>query len=518
MSEPTAPAIEFRGVTKAFGGTQALKRLDLRIEPGTIHALVGENGAGKSTCLGIAAGRIAASSGTVLIHGTQLRQANPRSSQKLGLAAIYQELTIIPMLTAKANVFLGQPASRMGMLAERSMRKRYNELCARLDVSVPADVLAGELSAAQQQLLEITRAIALDAQILLLDEPTSSLDETEREGLFRLLRELRSAGRTLVLVSHNLDEVLDLADTVTVFRDGQLVAQRPTREWSRTELVDAMLGEEKSDRIHGALTGKSAPANTGSAAGAPILSANITVPHRVHDVSVEAHAGEILGIAGLVGAGRTSLLRALAGLERHATGTCTIDGRQLPLPRNPRAALRAGIAMIPEDRKAQGLVLALPAAENIALSSLWQVSTAGFISNRKLKQATQKPGVAVGFDPGRMGATAASLSGGNQQKLLVARWRLVGPRVLLADEPTRGIDIGAKQEVLGALGEMAGEGRAVIVVSSEIEELIAICDRVMVLAQGHHVTTIARGPELNTTNLLRAAFHFKDQPIQDAAA
>jgi len=492
-----ATAVRFRDVGKTFGDTTAVSDVMLDVAAGTVHALVGENGAGKSTLLGMLAGRIAATAGTIEIFGEVLQTGNVRASRAAGIVAIYQELTIVPTLSACANVFLGQARSRFGLLAEREMRRRFDELCRRLGVTIAAAATAGTLSLADQQILEILRALQSEARILLLDEPTSALAPPEREALFARLRELRAGGVTILLVSHNLDEVLAIADDISVCRDGQLVRTAPAQAWSKASLVAAMLG-------HALAAG---PARRPRPSGRPIMEAErITVPGKIADISIAVSPGEIVGLGGLVGSGRTTLLRALSGLESRVGGRLLIDGRERPVPASPAQALDLGIALIPEDRR-DGLVLGMAAQENIVLADLGGVASAGFISERTLGHRAAHAIRAYEFDRRRLAAAAGSLSGGNQQKLLLARWRHRPPRLLLADEPTRGIDIGAKEEILRNLRALADEGLAIVFVSSELEEVIAVSDRIVVLSAGREAGNLPAGADVS--DILRAAFAVK---------
>ena len=494
-ASPTAPPIAaaLRGVEKRFGPTVALTGIDLEVAGGSIHALVGENGAGKSTALGILGGRISPTSGEVELLGAPLPHGKPRAAREAGLAVIYQELTIVPALDAAANVFIGHPLSRGGLLAERQMRRAYAELCERAGVARQADgVAVGELSVADQQVIEILRALAFDAQVILFDEPTASLGIAEREALIRLMKSLRADGKTMVFVSHNLDEVLELADEITVFRNGRKVASAERAGWDKGKVVASMIGEAKGLELTSALNDELLEAGEPAARprrehalGAPVLEVeDLTIDGVIEGIDLTVRAGEILGLGGLVGSGRTSVLRALAGLPPKATGTLRIDGAEVKLPRTVRASRKLGIALLPEDRKGQGLALQMDGATNVLMADMGSISTFGIVRERKAKALAARAAADFGFDPARIGEPSERLSGGNQQKLLLARWAHCKPRVLLVDEPTRGIDIGAKEEVLRALQRMAAEGMSIVVVSSELEEVALISDRVVVLAEG----------------------------------
>lgn len=488
------PAVRFNNVDKAFGDTLAVTAVTLEIATGTVHALVGENGAGKSTLLGMLAGRITPTAGQIEVFGDVLQAGNVRAARSAGVVAIYQELTIVPTLSACANVFLGQPHSRFGFLAEGAMRRGFEDWCSRLGVAIAATAVAGTLSIADQQMIEILRALQRKARILLLDEPTSALAPPEREALFARLRELRAGGVTILLVSHNLDEVLAIADEISVCRDGRLVRTASANAWTKATLVAAMLGHDIS-------SGTARPARK---LERPLLeAAAITVPGKIENVSLSIGPGEIVGVGGLVGSGRTTLLRTLAGLEPRARGQLSIDGKVKSLPTDPARALALGIALIPEDRR-QGLVLGLTAQENIVLADLSATASAGFISERQLHRCAASAIRGCDFNSRRLGISVSSLSGGNQQKLLLARWRHRQVRVLLADEPTRGIDVGAKEEILRNLRDLADQGLAIVFVSSELEEVVAVSDRIIVLSAGREAGSLKSGATVS--DILRAAF------------
>ena len=511
----TNVAVRFDDVSKHFAATKALQNATIELEAGKVHAFVGENGAGKSTCLGVLAGRISPTSGQVHVCGDELRYGDPRACRQAGVVAIYQELTIVPALSAQANVFLGLPLSKRGFLSERRMRKRYLELCREIGVApAPDGVAAGRLSVAEQQLLEIMRALVADAQVILFDEPTASLALQERAALLRLMDRLRTKGVTLVFVSHNLDEVLEIADTVTVFRGGVVIARADRSAWDKPRLVREMLGSEAGERIaHELLEDEAATAPQAAKrrtrqGDEPLLRVSgLTVPGAVDDIELEIYAGEVLGLGGLVGAGRTTVLRALAGLEPAASGTLWVGGREMGLPRSVAQAQRLGIALVPEDRKGQGLVLQMDAMNNIALSDLGAVSRFGMLSRRRMAQQAARAASGYGFRADRIGEVARNLSGGNQQKLLLARWRFNTPRILLADEPTRGIDIGAKAEIMASLETMAAEGLGIVIVSSELEEVSALSDRVVVLAEGRQMGVLDRADgAITPTRIMSTAF------------
>jgi rhamnose transport system ATP-binding protein len=507
-------AIVVRNVIRDFSGVRALDRIDLSIARGSIHALVGGNGAGKSTMLGIIAGRLPPTSGRVELEGAELPYGNPLAIRRAGLATIYQELTIISALSAQANVFLGHTLARWGWLAEAAMTRRYREVADELGVTIPHGAIAGDLSVADQQMLEIMRALILEPRVLLLDEPTASLSIAERDTLYRILRDLRAREITMVLVSHNLDEVMDIADAVTVFREGRVVRDAPRAEWTKQTLVRAMLGEAGGE-VEQALIEPSVVASSVAASNAIGPSAirvrNLTVLGAVEAVSFDVRVGEIVGLAGLVGSGRTTTLRALTGLGSNASGELEIGGETCGLPRTVRRARQLGIGLLPEDRKGQGLLLELSAAENITLGTRLENQMFGTVSPRATANAARPAAATNGFDTTRLGELARNFSGGNQQKMLLARTMRSDLKILLADEPTRGIDIHAKNEIYAALHQSAADGMAVVVVSSEFEELEALCDRIFVLARGRCVAELSRSEgETTVSRMLHHAFDLEE--------
>ena len=527
----STPAVVATELSKSFGRIQALDAVSLIFRPGTVTALVGENGAGKSTALGILAGRVAPTSGSVEVFGKELHLGDPRSSRALGVVAIYQELTIVPTLSAEANVFLAAPPNRYGFLTGRAARDGYLALCEQMGVQpVPPNTRAFKLSVAEQQVLEILRALASDARVILFDEPTASLGLPERIALLNLMRKLRERGVAIVFVSHNLDEVLEIADHVAVFRNGKLSEAGTRDQFTKHRLVSAMLGDQADSRIEEELLAEAdglpdeasaddtppssvPPAvrsgrSTESRDRPPVLVAeNVTVPGVIEKVDLEVRAGEILGVGGFVGSGRSTLLRALAGLEPKCTGTLWMNGKQVSWPRTVRQALSLGIALVPEDRKTLGLVLPMSAMDNIAMPDFKRAARSGFVSGSSVARATSAVGAAFGFAAKRLQDPAWQLSGGNQQKLLLARWAYRRPLVLLADEPTRGIDVGAKAEILHSLEEMADAGVGIVIVSSELEEVCAVSERTIVLTEGRFAGALdARDEPVTPESILRLAF------------
>jgi ABC-type sugar transport system ATPase subunit len=489
--------IRMRNVSKSFPGVRALHRVSFDLRAGEVHGLVGANGAGKSTLIRILAGATAPDEGEIEVQGRATSLANPRQVRAAGIAAIYQELTIVPHTSALSNVFLGAvPTS--GMLSDRKrMERRFAELAAWMGVTIDPYERAGSLAVANQQMIEIMRAVEADHSVLIMDEPTAPLGPFERAKLYDLIAQLKASGTAIIFISHDLDEVLRLCDRVSVMRDGELIMTDAANLLSKEALVGAMLGVGRSPVAGG-------PA--ANALGPEILSVrDLSLDGRDARLSLRVREGEVLGIAGLVGSGRTEMLRALAGADKTASGTMTIDGAARPLPRSVREAIELGIALAPEDRKHQGLVLGQPALFNLTLSDLNRIAVGPFIDRTARNRAGQLLAAAVGFSAARLGTHARNLSGGNQQKLVIGKWLHRRPRVLLLDEPTRGIDIGAKQEIFRTIRELTAQKIGVILVSSDLEEVVEHADTVLVLARGTQIALLDRA-EASVERILRLIF------------
>lgn len=492
-------------VSMRFGAVVALRDVDVQVAGGTIHAFVGANGAGKSTALGLLAGRFVPTSGQVELFGSAAHAGHPRAVRRAGVATIYQELTIVPDLGAEANVFLGNPSAKGGFLARRAMRSAYEEMCARFGVPpVPPGVTAGRLSLAQQQQLEIMRALVGDVKLILLDEPTASLGMSERRALLESMKRFRAGGITMVFVAHSLSEVLEVSDVITVFEGGRAVKTAPRAEWTRGSLIAGIVGGRKHAKRLGPQRARPGRARRADSHGYR-LEAVVSVPGAITDVDVRIRAGEILGIGGLVGSGRTSLLRALAGLEPHAHGRMWLDGQEVPWPRSVRRALNYGIALLPEDRRHQGLVLDLPGDTNVVMSDFGAAARWGILSRTGLENIAKSAVEPFSFDDRRLREPVSNLSGGNQQKLLLGRWSHRAPRILLADEPTRGIDVGAKEDVMAALERMAEGGLSIVFVSSELEEVASLSQRTMVLAEGRNAGLLEDPSDISVSTILQMA-------------
>lgn len=491
-----------RSVSKRFGATKALSDISLAFDPG-IHALLGANGAGKSTLLGIIAGRLRPSSGQVFVGGGELPYGRPRTIARAGIAAIYQELSIIPAMTALENVFLsGARSGYASRLTSRETRRRFCELAERVGAHVSPDALAGSLSVPDQQLLEVMRCLNRDASVVLLDEPTSALAESERLRLFGIMRELSAEGKVLIFVSHELDEVLQIADRICVFQNGRLAADKQTQGWTKPTLIRAMLGDTYTAYTRGrAERTAAAPSSANVVAELKTVRVRPNAP----PVSFEVRSGEVVGLAGLAGSGRSSLIRAIAGDSKGSAGSMAIDGVARPMPRTPRMARRMGVGIVPEDRKQSGLVMGMTARENVLLPHYADARNQFRLA--KLGRDVTGASRLVGLKPDYLDRPAAALSGGNQQKLLLARWAQSEMRLLVADEPTRGVDVGAKLDVLETLRRLANRGMGVVMVSSELEDLEELCDRVLVMRKGAIIASLSREKnEISVDAMLALSF------------
>jgi ABC-type sugar transport system ATPase subunit len=486
--------VQARGVAKRFGGVRALEGIDLQIERGSIHALVGENGAGKSTLGKILAGVHRPDDGELVVNGRSVRYRSPRDSLRDGITIIAQEPTLVPHRSVQENVYLGVEGT---IVDRRATRRRFARLVESSGIDLPAGRLARTLTVADQQKVEILRAIARDAQLFVMDEPTSALTMDESQRLFELIGRLRDGGATIVYVSHFLAEVLALADTVTVLRDGRRVQTTPAAEETPTKLVTAMLGRPLDLTF---------PVKQAPPADAPVVLSvqGLSRPPAVEEVSFEIRAGEIVGLAGLIGSGRTEVARALFGADRRAAGTVVVEGAALD-PRSPRGAIKRGVVMLPEDRKRQGLVMLRSIVENITLPHLSDVSTAGVVEPGSEKRRTSDLTGRLDVRTRSNAAAVNTLSGGNQQKVLFAKWLFRQPKVFMLDEPTRGVDVGAKLAIYNLIHSLAAQGMAVLLISSEHEEVLGLAHRVLVMRAGRIVAELDE-QTMSEEAVLRAAF------------
>ena len=481
-----APVLDVSGVSKSFAGVQALRGVDFRLRAGEVHALIGENGAGKSTLIKVVTGVHRPDAGSMRLAGQEFAFHSPLEAQAAGISTIYQEVNLVPLMSVARNLFLGREPRRFGLIDERRMHREAAATLARYGVRGDVRRPLHTLGLGAQQMVALARAVGIDARVVIMDEPTSSLEPREVDTLFGVIDELRAQGIAVVYVSHRLEELYRICDRVTVLRDGEVVHTGAMAELDRLRLVSLMLGREMAEVSREGATAFDGAEHTRDT-GEPVLSARgLTVRHRLHGVDLDVRAGEVLGLGGLLGSGRSETVKAIVGALPGDAGTVSVDGTELRR-RSPAAAIRAGVVMLPEDRKVEGIVPSLSVRENIVLAALPRLSRGGVVSTAK-----QDAVVRLFMDRLRIKASSpeqkvSDLSGGNQQKVLLARWLCMNPRVLLLDEPTRGIDVGAKAEVQGLIEELAAEGMAVVLISSELEELIEGSDRVLVLKEGRMV-------------------------------
>lgn len=469
------PLLEARSITKIFPGVKALQEVSLRLEPGEVLALIGENGAGKSTLMKILSGVHAPDSGALLMDGQPIAFSGVRDALEAGVSLIHQELNLAENLDAAANIFLGREPHRFGFFDRATIERESEVYLKRVGLDISPRTLVSSLTIGRQQLVEIAKALSTKARVLIMDEPTSSLSQHETEQLFRVVKELRDSGVSIIYISHRLGEVKELADRVEVLRDGRNAGSLQRSEITHDAMVRLMVGR---DVVVEARAVPERPA-------APALRVNnlVTTMYPKHGASFEVYPGEILGIAGLVGAGRTELLQTIFGVMPRLGGSIEVEGKPLSAAQ-PRDAIRAGIALVPEDRKQQGLVLEMCIRENVSLPTLHRDQKRGFINRAAEKGLAQEAISKFSIATPTAEQGVHCLSGGNQQKVVLGKWLATKPRILLLDEPTRGIDIGAKQEIYAITRQLADAGVAVVFVSSEMEEILKVPDRVLVMREG----------------------------------
>lgn len=490
------PLLEVRRATKRFPGVAALKQVNLTLGRGEVLAVIGENGAGKSTLMKILAGIQTPDSGEILLDGQPVEISSVETALRHGIVLIHQELNLADNLDIAANIFLGREPTRFGLIDRRRMERESVRLLERVGLSLPPRTIVSTLSTGQQQLVEIAKALSIDARVLIMDEPTSSLSQHETEALYRVVKDLRAKGVSIVYISHRLGEVCELADRVLVLRDGENAGELKAGEIQHERMVKLMVGRDLSQFYN----------RTQHERGEPVLTVLdlVTPTWPRHRLNFAVHAGEIVGVAGLVGAGRTEMLRVLFGVERPLSGTIQIGSRTMTFAR-PQAAIAAGIALVPEDRKQQGLVLEMSVRGNIGLPGLKRHQRfAGFLNDAAERHDSQDMTERLAIKTPSATQLVQLLSGGNQQKVVIGKWLALGPRILLLDEPTRGIDIGAKQEIYRLMEQLARDGVAILFVSSEMEEILGMSDRVLVMHEGRIAGELGRA-ELSEEAIMQLA-------------
>lgn len=474
---PDQPILAARGISKGFPGVKALDGVDFDLRPGEVHALVGENGAGKSTLIGLLSGVMRPDEGELLLRGDSVQFDNPSSARRHGIVTIFQELAIVPWLSVTANVVLGnEPGHGPGrqLLSPKGAQAVARRALARLGAEdIPLNVPAGQLSTGQKQLVEIARALAVNPGVIIMDEPTSSLPSRDAVRLLEIIRQLRDEGTAIVFVSHRLDEIRTVADRVTVLREGRLVTTAPIADLDTNRMIELMTG-----RTIGSLF----PDRADTVGEVALRVEGLSRDGVFDDVSFEVRCGEIVGFAGLIGAGRSEVMRAIFGADKADRGTVTLFGQELSA-KSPREALAAGVAYLPEDRKEQGLVLNLPVRDNMVMSTLGRFTRFGIVSGKRIREVAVEMASSLNIR-GRRDGAVANLSGGNQQKVVIAKALISEARVFIFDEPTRGVDVGAKYEVYSLMQDLAAKGAAIILVSSELPEVMNVSHRAVVMSAG----------------------------------
>ncbi len=489
--------IECRGLTKRFGGTVALDSVTAAVTAGTVHALVGENGAGKSTLGKVLAGVHQPDDGGVFVDGQQVQLRSPRDALSMGIAMVAQELSLVPARSVMDNVFLGQEPTRRGVLDTGRARRRFTELATRYEIDLDPTVRVDSLSVAQQQRVEILRGLARDARVLIMDEPTARLSRTESDALLTSLKALTEQGVTVVYVSHFLDEVLELSDNVTVMRNGQVIRSGPTADEDRTSLVEGITGS----RMDAAYPARATVADDATVV---LRLNNLSRSGEFEDVSLEVKAGEIVTLAGLVGSGRTEVARVVFGANESSSGTMELAGRPYK-PSAPHQAIAADVGMIPESRRTEGLLMQRPVSDNVSLPHLRRFSKTGVVDGTRERREVSTATDNVQLTGATIATPMFGLSGGNQQKSLFARWMIDPPKLLLADEPTRGVDVGSKRAIYDLMVEMAEQGMAILAISSEIDEVLGISNRIIVMREGRVVGELD-GASATDSELMALAF------------
>ena len=468
--------IEMRGINKSFGTNQVLNDAGFVLKDGEVHALMGENGAGKSTLMKILTGVYTKDAGTILVDGVEVNYKNPQEAEKAGIVFIYQEINSLFDLTVEENLFMGKEITKgFGICDKKAMRKKAQEVMDKLGVSIPIDAVMGDLSVGQQQMVEICKALMVDAKVLIMDEPTAALTQSETEVLFEVMKGLVEKGVSIVYISHRMEEIFELCDRITILRDGSYIGTEYIKDITMDDVVKMMIGREIGERF---------PQRDVTIGEEVIRVENLNHPRYFKDVNFSVRAGEVLGVSGLMGAGRTEVMHAIFGNMEGATGKIFIDGKEVSIT-NPRDAIAAGIGFITEDRKTEGLLLEKAISENIEVANLKKVSIRNILNPKKQVELVKK-----GIEEFRIKCFGPqhechNLSGGNQQKVVLAKWIYTEPKILILDQPTRGVDIGAKKEIYSVINDLAAKGVAVILVSSELPEVLGMSDRIMVVHEGH---------------------------------
>jgi len=478
---PGTVLLEMKGIGKTFPGVKALQGVNLSVRAGQVHALLGENGAGKSTLIKILSGAYSKDEGQIFFEGKQVEIKSPQDAQALGISTIYQEFNLAPHLTIAENIFLGHLPKKGGLVDWATARSKAQEILKRLGVDLPVDATTSTLSVAEQQIVEIAKALNRKTRVLIMDEPSAVLGEKDLENLFRVVRTLQKEGIGIVYISHRLKEIFELADEVTVLKDGRYVATRALADVTMDDLVRLMIGRDLQDVY---------PKRTAEPGAVLFEAKGITRSKLVHDVSFQLRAGEVIGFAGITGSGRTELVRTIFGADPYS-GEMKIDGKPYK-PRSQQDAIKHGVALVTEDRKGQGLLLKLPVFTNTTISGLNRLTRAGIIRLRAELELVKDMIRQLSIKTPSPQFMVVNMSGGNQQKVILARWLSVGTRIFILDEPTRGIDVGSKSEIYQIMADLTKQGVGIIMISSELPEVLGMSDRIMVMREGTIVKELSR--------------------------
>ncbi|MEZ5778846.1 MAG: sugar ABC transporter ATP-binding protein [Paracoccaceae bacterium] len=470
-------AVVMQGIVKRFGGVQALAGVDFQVDAGEVHALLGGNGAGKSTILKVLNGVHVPDAGTIEICGTRITNPSPEAARDAGVAMIFQEMSLIPSLTVAQNVFLTREAKTgMGLIDDRTAEKKARELFDMLEVEVNPKALVADLGAGQRQLTEIVKAISQDAKVLVLDEPSTALSVSDVERLFEFLRKLKARGVAIIYVSHRMDEIARIADRATILRDGRHVITAPLSELPIDTMIEHIVGKRSR--------GLSDVAREHVEIGEPLLELEgVSGRHKPHDVTLTVHRGEVVGLAGLLGSGRSSLARVIAGIEPCVAGEIKVAGTPIQI-HSPHDAIAARIALVPEARATQGIIAAHSVAANLTMAVLDQVSSGSVVNRRAVEETADHQIAHLSIKTASRDHAVSTLSGGNQQKVVIGKWLAADPDIFVLDEPTAGIDIGSKSEIIRLVRDLAKAGKAIVMISSELSELLTACDRIVVMSEG----------------------------------
>ncbi|MEZ0324713.1 MAG: sugar ABC transporter ATP-binding protein [Fimbriimonas sp.] len=487
--------LEVKSISKRFPGVQALDDVSVTFQTGSIHALLGENGAGKSTLGKILAGLYQPDSGEIVFEGNRVQFRSPNDAVQCGIAMVHQELLFAENMTVAENLSLAEMPARGFLVDAKEMRRRASEWLRTIGAQISPDTILGELPISKQQLVQVAGGIGRGAKVLIFDEPTSSLSQSEADKLLELIRELKAQGLTCIYVSHRLEEIFAICDTVTVLRDGKLVETCPVEGLTRDDLVRKMIGRELAASL---------AEHDEFALGNEVLSVQgLTSPGKFHEVSFSIRGGEILALAGLVGAGRTEVAEALFGLDPHSSGEVKVHGRSISA-RSPKQAMSLGMGLVPEDRKRHGLVLSMSAKENVSLPTLPRLSSHGWVRSSAERSLAQRFFEKMRVKAPSIDSATIGLSGGNQQKLVLAKWMAAESDLLIVDEPTRGVDVGAKAEIHNLIRQLAAEGKAVLLISSDLPELLALATRILVMREGRVVGELRAGASEEATMRMMA--------------